>query len=234
MSLTSVQKDLSVLADPVRAAHSLRFFKTGPGEYGEGDKFLGITTPDQRKIASKYWDEFSLASTISLLHGSYHEERFVALIILTKKFAKSTKEEKKAIYQAYLANTKYINNWDLVDCSAHKIVGQYLLDQPRDILFKLAKSDLLWERRISVIATFAFIANGVLDDSLKLAIILLPDKQDLIHKAVGWVLREVGKKDEKKLTNFLDQYALEMPRTMLRYAIEKLDEKKKQYYLHLK
>lgn len=229
--LKNLQKDLRALADSERAKSSKWFFKTGKGQYGEGDLFLGIRVPEQRKIASKYF-QISLKDTIKLLHSKYHEERLTALFILVKKFEKGDKREKKAIYELYLKNTKHINNWDLVDSSAHKIIGSYLQDKPRDILYKLAKSKNLWEKRISIISTFAYINNGDSEDAIELAKILLTDKHDLIHKAVGWMLREIGNRcSQKELLNFLDQHHNKMPRTMLRYAIEKLPENLRQKYL---
>ena len=234
MTVNLLIADLNKLADPIRATHSLRFFKTGPGEYGEGDKFLGLSVPEQRQIAKKYCRTISLKDTLKLLKNEHHEARFVALAILVHKFEKGTKEEQKEIYHAYLAHTAFVSNWDLVDSSAHKIVGRHLLDKPRHPLYNLARSPLLWDRRIAIISTFAFIAAGEYDDSLNLAKALLRDKEDLIHKAVGWVLREVGKRKANLLTDFLDEYAPVMPRTMLRYSLEKLSSQKRAHYLHLK
>jgi len=218
LSLDNLKKDIQKLADPERAKHSLRFFKTAPGEYGEGDKFLGLTVPQCRQLVRKYKD-LSLLNTTRLLHSPYHEERLIALLILVHNFPKDPKK----IYDLYLKSTKYINNWDLVDLTAPRIVGEYLLDKPVDILFKLAKSKSLWERRITILATFAFIYQGNPKPTLKIAEMLLHDKEDLIHKAVGWMLREVGKRcSQKSLTDFLNQHYKVMPRTMLRYSIERL------------
>ncbi len=178
-----------------------------------------------------YWDTIDLADVQELLKSPIHEFRLVGLLILVKKFSQSNQKE---IYNFYLKNTQYINNWDLVDLSCHHIVGEYLLDKPREVLYKLAQSPSLWDRRISVISTFNFIVNHDFVDSLKIAKILLNDKHDLIHKAVGWMLREIGKRDLPTLINFLDEYTLKMPRTTLRYAIEKLPESQHQYYLKLK
>jgi len=228
----TITKQLHSLANPAKAKDCQWFFKTGVGEYGEGDQFLGITVPAQRKVVNVYWDQLTISDTLSLLHNQYHEYRLTALLILVKKYQKNQNQDE--IYRAYLANTKWINNWDLVDCSAHKIVGDYLLTRPRDILYKLAKSSSMWERRISIISTFAFIAQNDLSDALKLSTILVNDKQDLLHKAVGWVLREVGKKDQSQLIKFLDTHGSTMPRTMLRYAIEKLSPDKRTYYLSLR
>ncbi|MFH1244623.1 MAG: DNA alkylation repair protein [bacterium] len=229
MSPSNILSHLKKLRDPARATHSLRFFKTGVGEYGEGDKFLGLTVPQIRSTVNQYWRTLSLKGTILLLHNSFHEARLTALLILVAKYQHHS--DQKQIYQLYLANTSFINNWDLVDSSAHKIIGDYLLTRPRDVLYRLVKSKSLWERRISIIATFAFIAQGDYADALHLAQLLRDDSHDLIHKAVGWTLREVGKKDQTLLLQFLDTHAGKMPRTMLRYAIEKLTPSARQHYL---
>ena len=217
-------------SDPVRAKHSQGFFKTGPGEYGEGDVFLGLTMPQIRVIAKKYFKEITLSFVQELVKSKYHEFRMCALVMLVYKYEKDT-DSRKEIYEFFLKNTAYINNWDLVDVTIPKTVGAYLVDNDRSILYKLVKSSSLWERRISVLATFAFIRLGDFKDSLKISEILLNDKHDLIHKAVGWMLREIGKRDEKILTGFLDQHYAEMPRTMLRYSIERLEEGKRKGYL---
>lgn len=221
----SVQTDLQKLADKERAIHSSRYFKTGKGEYGEGDIFIGLTVPQVRTIAKKYRD-LSLRDIEKLLHNKIHEYRLTALIILTYK--KLTKE----IVDFYLENTKYINNWDLVDLSSHELLGTWLSDMPRNILYTLAKSKNIWERRIAIISTFAFLKHKDTRDSLKLAAMLINDQHDLMHKAVGWALREVGKRDEKALLSFLAKHYKTMPRTTLRYAIEKFDEKQRARYLH--
>ena len=225
--LTNLRREIKSLADPERAKHSLRFFRTGPGEYGEGDKFLGLTVPQCRQLVRKYKD-LSLSDITELLHSEYHEERLIALLLLVHNFSKDPQK----IYDLYLKATKYINNWDLVDLTAPRIVGEYLLDKPVDILFKLAKSKSLWERRIAILATFAFIYKGEPKPTLKIAEMLLHDKEDLIHKAVGWMLREVGKRcGQKPLTDFLNQHYKSMPRTMLRYSIERFPEKTRKEYL---
>ena len=229
--LIEIKKEIRSLSDPVRAKHSLRFFKTGKGEYGEGDKFLGLTVPEQRTIAKKYRD-LPFQDTLKLLKSEYHEHRLVALFILIHKFEKGDKSIRKRVYDLYLKNTKYINNWDLVDSSAHKIVGEYLTDKDRSILYKLAKSKDLWEKRISIISTFAFIRDDDFKEALALAEILRDDEHDLIHRAVGWVLREVGKKDLAVEERFLKKHYKHMPRTMLRYAIERFPEKKRKAYLY--
>jgi 3-methyladenine DNA glycosylase AlkD len=207
------------------------FFKTGRGEYGEGDIFIGVTVPNIRKVAQKYSD-FSLKKAVKLLKSPVHEERLLALLIMVLKFQKAQIEaQKKAVYKAYLANTKYINNWDLVDLSSHEIVGSFLLNKPKKELYNLCKSKSLWERRISIVSTHRFIRNGQFKDTLKIARILLKDSHDLIHKAVGWMLREVGKRDLAALENFLKTHHKSMPRTMLRYSIEKFPENKRLAYL---
>ncbi|MFA6462269.1 MAG: DNA alkylation repair protein [Candidatus Woesearchaeota archaeon] len=229
--LSQLQQELHSLKGLEKAKLLQRFFKTGKGEYGEGDLFLGITMPQQRIVAKKYFKEISLEEVEQLLHGKYHEERMTALIILTYKFAKASKEEQEKIYQLYLKNTKYINNWDLVDVTTPRIVGEYLLDKDHSILYTLAQSKDLWEKRISVLATFTFIREHQFEDALKIAEMLLSDKHDLIHKAVGWMLREIGKRDQKVEEEFLKKHYKNMPRTMLRYAIEKFEEEKRQSYL---
>ncbi len=225
-------KELIRLKDPNRSQNESRFFKTGPGEYGEGDIFWGVPTLEKRKLARKY-KNLPLSEVKKLLTSPIHDQRVVAVAILTLKYLKATPGEQKQIFDFYLAHTKYINNWDLVDISTPHIVGAYLLDKDRSILYKLAQSENLWERRISIMATFAFIRNNDFKDALKISKILLTDKHDLIHKASGWMLRETGKKDQKTLEQFLDKHTLKMPRTMLRYSIEKFAEKKRQYYLNL-
>lgn len=228
MNLSDLKKDLKRLENKDQAELLGRFFKTGKGEYGEGDTFLGVRVPDQRRIAKKYQD-LGLNDIQKLLDSSFHEHRQVALIILTLKYKKA--EDKKKLVDFYLKNTKRINNWDLVDLSAYKILGNYLLDKDRKILYKLAKSKNLWEKRIAVLSTFEFIAHDQFDDSLNIAEILLNDSHDLIHKAVGWMLREVGKKNHAVEEKFLKKHYKTMPRTMLRYAIEKFPEKKRKFYM---
>lgn len=217
-------------ANPEKAVLLSGFFKTGKGEYGEGDVFLGISVPEQRWIANKYL-HLDLSRLQSLLSSSIHEHRLTALIILTQKYRKGNEKQKKEIFNFYLKNTRCINNWDLVDLSAPRIVGDYLLDKPKDILYKLAKSNSLWERRISIISTAMFISHHQYKDTLKISEILLKDKHDLIHKAVGWMLREVGKRDQNTEEVFLKKHCKTMPRTMLRYAIEKFPETLRQCYL---
>jgi 3-methyladenine DNA glycosylase AlkD len=221
----SIQSDLQKAGNKERAEHSARYFKTGKGEYGEGDMFAGLTVPVVRSVAKRYRD-LPIADVEKLLHSPIHEYRLTALIILTYK--KLTKD----IVDLYLRNTKYINNWDLVDLSSHEILGTYLLDKPRSILYGLAKSKNIWERRIAVISTFAFLRSSDYADSMKLAELLLHDPHDLMHKAVGWMLREVGKRNENVLVDYLSTRYKTMPRTMLRYAIEKFPPARRQKYLN--
>ncbi len=230
-SAKEVHKALEAVVNAEKAAFFPRFFKSGPGEYGERDKFLGITVPNQRAISKQFYKELSIEQTIELLHSEWHEERLTALFILVLKFQKGNIEAQQEIVDLYLTNTKYVNNWDLVDSSAPYILGTWLLDKDRTILYKLAKSEHLWERRIAMVATLMFIRNSDLGDTLLLSEQLLGDKHDLMHKAVGWCLREVGKKDVVALTDFLDKYAATMPRTALRYSIEHLPESTRQHYL---
>ena len=228
--LDQIKKDLSQLSDPQRAKKLSGFFKTGKGQYGEGDLFLGIPVPEQRKVATKYIN-LSLNDLQELLNSKIHEHRFTALVILISKYRKAEKSGKEEIFSFYLKNTETINNWDLVDLSAPRIVGDYLVNNDRSILYKLAKSNSLWERRISILSTFIFIDKNDFEDALNISELLLHDKHDLIHKAVGWALREIGKRDQNAEERFLTKYCLQMPRTMLRYAIEKFDEKKRKFYL---
>jgi len=232
MKASSLVKELIELKGPKRAKNESRFFKTGPGEYGEGDIFWGVPTAEKRKLAGKYKD-MSLVEVKKLLTSPIHDQRVIAVVILAGKYPKASAKEQKQIYDFYLAHTKHINNWDLVDISTPHIVGTHLLDKNRSVLCQLASSKNLWERRISIMATFTFIRNNDFKDALKISKILLADKHDLIHKATGWMLREIGKKDQKVLEQFLDKNTLKMPRTMLRYSIEKFSEKKRQYYLSL-
>jgi 3-methyladenine DNA glycosylase AlkD len=235
VNLKELEKVIQKAADPERAKNLQRFFKTGKGEYGEGDIFLGIVVPIQRKI-SKEFSNLSIDEIQELLNSKIHEKRMIGLFILIKKYERAVKEKnkKKEIFEFYLKNASKnnINNWDLVDLSAPNIVGNYLLDKDRKILYKLVKSNNLWEKRISVLSTFAFIRFGEFKDSLKISEILLGDLHDLIHKAVGWMLREIGKRDKKVLEEFLKKYYKKMPRTMLRYAIEKFPENERKTWLN--
>lgn len=227
--LKKLQKEVKSLSNKKKAILLQRFFKTGKGEYGEGDIFVGLSVPKSRELAIKY-NKLSFLEISDLLKSKIHEERLIALLILVFRFKRYEKEQKK-IYEFYLKNTKYINNWDLVDLSSHKIVGAYLLDKPREILFKLAKSKNLWERRISVIATFKFIAEKDFSTSFSILEILINDKHDLIQKASGWMLREIGKKDMRSEEKFLKIFYKQMGRTALRYSIEKFPESLRQKYL---
>lgn len=229
-AIHNLKKEIRKLASPKRAKASLWFFKTGPGKYGEGDKFLGLNNPQMRQLAKKY-QGLGFFDILKLLHSMFHEERQIALFILVHQFERGNANLKRKIYNYYLKNTKYINNWDLVDLSAHKIVGAYLLDKKRDILFKLARSENLWERRIAILASFNFIKNNHFDLTIKLSRVLLKDKHDLMHKAVGWMLREVGKRDKKTLVKFLKQNKTQMPRTALRYAIERFSKSERRDWL---
>ena len=231
MSLLNLRAELKSLANPEKASQLQRFFKTAKGEYAEGDIFLGITVPQIRIIAKKYTD-LTYKEIQQLLNSKFHEERLAALLILVRKFKKTKdQKEKQFIYNFYLKNTRGINNWDLVDLSAPNIVGEFLFDKDKSILRQLAISKNIWERRIAVLATFPLIKKRKFGESLALSQILINDPHDLIHKAVGWMLREVGKKDINVLETFLKDKYNQMPRTMLRYAIEKFPEEKRQMYL---
>jgi len=230
----SIQSELKRHSSKERARSLSRFFKTGKGEYGEGDKFLGIRTPNLKKVVQKYYGRMSLRDVQSFLSSEIHEHRSFALEVLKKKYKKAkSKAEKEKILKFYLRNLRNVNNWDLVDTSAHYILGEWLIEHPQDkkVLYGLAKSNNLWEKRIAIISTFAFIHQNQFDDTLKISMILLADKHDLIHKAVGWMLREVGKRDQAIEEKFLKSYSKIMPRTMLRYAIERFPEKKRKFYM---
>lgn len=231
MSLEQLKIELNLLKNPEKQKILSSFFKTGKGQYGEGDIFLGIPVPQQRKVTKKFFN-ISLNDLQELLNSRIHEYRLTALLILVEKYKKANNETKSLIFNFYLKNTKNIDNWDLVDLSAPKIVGEFLSDKDKSILYKLVESKNLWERRISILSTFTFIKNNSFDDALKISKLLLKDSHDLIHKAVGWMLREIGKRDQDIEEKFLKKYCPKMPRTMLRYAIEKFDEKKRKYYLN--
>ena len=225
--LNAIRRDLREAGNSEKARILQRFFKTGEGEYGQGDVFLGVTVPESRKIAQKYGD-LSFPDVKALLDSKIHEEPFVAILLLVHAFQRG---DEKRVVDFYLSHTKKINNWDLVDLSADKILGAYLLSKKKDVLYKLAKSDNIWERRISIVSTYSFIKNGKFDDVLKISELLLDDMHDLIHKAGGWMLREVGKRNQAVEEGFLKRNYLRMPRTMLRYAIERLPESKKRVYM---
>ncbi len=227
---SSLIKELKKISNPNIAKHSQGFFKTAKGEYAEGDKFLGIRAPALHKAAKKY-NTLNLNEITRLLASRFHEIRLVSLYILVNHYEKANLNTKSEIVNLYLSNIKHINNWDLVDASAHKILGDFLMDKEKDLLYTLATSPNLWERRIAVMATFQFIKNEAFDDTLRLSKLLLNDTEDLIHKSVGWMLREMGKKNINLEKEFLDKHALKMPRTMLRYAIEKFPPDLRQQYL---
>ena len=236
----SIQSELRALKNEDFAKVSQRFFKTGKGEYGEGDRFLGLTVPQIRKIATAYLD-LSFAETEKLLASRWHEERLAGAIILVYQFERIGKNKtisdrdrethQKKVFRFYLDHRASMNNWDIVDVSAPNIVGTYLLDKDRKELYRLAKSKSLWDRRIAIVSTFAFIRNNDLDDTFQIAEILLRDPESLIHKATGWMLREAGKRDKKALIVFLDRYAHQMPRTMLRYAIERFSDSERKRWM---
>lgn len=235
--LPQIKQELREHVNPRRLANATWFFKAEPGGYAEGDKFIGVSVPDTRKIAKRYRD-LPGKDVLSLLRSPWHEERLLALFILVDQFQRGHEQAKRDIYELYLANTQYVNNWDLVDSSASRIVGAYLADKSDrlETLEKLARSDWLWERRIAMISTLYFIVElGRADEAIVIATILLYDEHDLIQKAVGWMLRETGKRvDQQLLLTFLDEYAATMPRTALRYAIEHLTPERRQYYLSQK
>ena len=227
MKAVQIEEELKKLADPSRAKVVAGYFKTGKGEYGEGDVFLGVMMGDIRIVSKKY-KNLPYSETVKLIRSPLHEIRMCGVLLLVLRY----KEDSEKVFNLYIKERKHINNWDLIDSSADKIVGAYLFDKDLSLLKKLAYSKSLWDRRIAIIATFYFIKNGSAKENFEIAEILINDKQDLIHKAVGWMLREVGKMDEKVLTKFLDQNATKMPRTMLRYSIEKFPEEKRKYYLN--
>jgi len=233
VSVGKIQKALRALGNPEYAVHSQRFFKTGKGEYGEGDRFLGIRVPVIRQQVRSYRG-LPNEQTLKLLRSRWHEERLFALLLLVDSFNRGDNNDQREIYRLYLANTQYINNWDLVDLSAHHIVGGWLADKSRRPLYTLAASTSLWERRIAVIATFFMIKRDDFEDALEIARRLQHDDHDLIHKAVGWMLREIGKRDIAAEKTFLDAHAATIPRTMLRYAIERLPDVERRKYMKMK
>lgn len=227
-----MMSEMDASGDPVRASHSQRFFKTGPGEYGEGDQFIGLSVPQTRLIAKKYRD-LDVDELRTILSSPFHEHRLGALIIMTDTYKKRNDTDQKALYALYREglDSNWINNWDLVDTSAQHIVGAYLYNSPQE-LYSMARSNNLWVRRTSILATFAYLKNREASHTIKLAEILLHDKHDLMHKAVGWLLREAGKQvGESVLTDFLDIHCRDMPRTMLRYSIEKLSPEQRAHYM---
>ena len=230
--MNNIIKIRAMLADiPQKPALGV-FFKTSKGSYAEHDVFIGVAVPMLRKVAKSFCD-IALTEIEQLLQSKINEERLLALIILADQYKRGNAELKAQIYQFYISNLKYVNNWNLVDSSAHLIIGNHLFEQNREVLLNLAKSDILWERRTAIVSTWYFIRQSDLLWTFKIAKILLEDSHDLIHKAVGWMLREAGKKDQAALKKFLDEYASKMPRTMLRYAIEKFDPDVRQHYLKI-
>ncbi len=228
--LKQLQKQLKQLGNLTQAETLQRFFKTAPNQYGAGDIFLGITVPQQRIIAQQYI-QLNLIDIKKLLYNKIHEYRFTALLILISQYQQGNKDTKKKIYNFYLKHSYQINNWDLVDLSAPKIIGDYLLNKNKSILFHLARSKNLWQKRIAIIATFEFIKHQKFNTTIKIAKLLLNDQHDLIHKAIGWMLREIGKRNQQLLEKFLNKNIHQLPRTTLRYAIEKFPNKKRLNYL---
>lgn len=230
MKSEEIQKELEAYIDPVKREYLPRFFKTGKGQYGEGDKFLGVVVPNTRIVAKRHKDEpFEVMA--ELLQSEWHECRLCALLMMVERFKKCDETGRREIYQFYLLQTERINNWDLVDLSAPYIVGEYLKDKSRDDLYRLADSPLLWEQRIAVVATATLIRNNDFIDILRLSERLLNHEHDLMRKAIGWMLREMGKRDKDLLLQFLDRFHKQMPRTMLRYAIEKMSEEERKHYM---
>lgn len=230
MPLENLKLQVKKASNPQHAVILQRFFKTGKGEYGEGDVFVGIKVPVLRTIAKSNPD-LTFDEIKVLMKSPVHEERMLALFILVAQFSKADEKGKEKIYKFYLKNTKYINNWDLVDLSAPQIVGGYLYDKDRSVLYKLASSKNLWEKRIAILGTFYFIKRGDFDDAFEICRLMLNDKHDLIHKASGWMIREIGKRSFDAEEAWLAEHYKKMPRTMLRYAIEKFPESTRQMYL---
>ena len=230
IGVRSLEKELKARSSKEKAGIYARFFKTGKGYYGEGDVFLGPTVPEQRETAKKYVN-LPLKDVKKLLYSKYHEYRLTGLFILVYKYEKSTEMKRQKIVGFYLKHKSRSNNWDLIDCIADKILGKHLLNKNKSILYKLARSESLWDRRISIITTFEFIKNGKFEDTKRISGILLNDRHDLIHKAVGWMLREMGKRDVNELKGFLKKNYKNMPRTMLRYSIERFSKKEQRGYL---
>jgi 3-methyladenine DNA glycosylase AlkD len=230
VTLSTVRTALRDAGNPKDALFLQRFFKTGPGQYGEGDHFLGIRVPATRTLARQFAD-LPLADVETLLHDKWHEARLLALVLLVARYERGDDAERQRVYRRYLANTDRINNWDLVDLSAPNIVGAHLEARSRAPLDKLARSTSLWERRIGIVATYWLIRRRQFDDTFRISTALLGDKHDLIHKAVGWMLREVGKRDEAALERYLDEHAKEMPRTALRYSIERMTPERHRHYM---
>jgi 3-methyladenine DNA glycosylase AlkD len=229
--MSSLKQALLQLINPERAILANRYFKTGKGEYGEGDIFIGLSNPQVQTLVKEYWKLTDMADVQELINDSIHELRFAGLLVLVIKFPKSSLFQQQEIVDFYLKNVQQINNWDLVDCSAYKILGKFLLNKDRIILYNLANSGHLWSERMAVVSCLEFIKNGQFSDIFNLSEKFLTHKHDLMHKACGWMLREVGKRDELALEEFLDEHLQKMPRTMLRYAIERMEEGKRLGYL---
>lgn len=219
------------LENPERAIGTARFFKTGKGQYGEGDVFIGVSNPQVQAVVKEFYKNTEIAEIQELLNDKIHELRFAGLLILVAQYQKASKNQQQIIVDFYLKNLSQINNWDLVDCSAYKILGKFLLDKDRQVLYDLAGTGHLWSERVAVVSTMELIRNGQFTDTFRLSEIFLTHPHDLMHKACGWMLREVGKREELALEEFLDEHLTKMPRTMLRYAIEKMEEKKRLRYL---
>ena len=230
MKAQEIRKELRKLGSKERAKVSQSFFKTGPGEYGEGDVFLGVSAPEMRRLAKEFQD-LSVGEGRALLKSGIHEERAVALLILVRQFQRGDRKEQERVYKLYMDHLRFVNNWDLVDGTAEHVIGAFLKGKSKKPLYRLARSKDLWERRISILATFHYIKGKEFSETLKIAEMLLLDEEDLIHKAVGWMLREVGKRDLAAEERFLKKHYRKMPRTMLRYAIERFPEPKRQRYL---
>jgi 3-methyladenine DNA glycosylase AlkD len=226
-----IEKELKRMSSKERADHDVKFFKTGKGEYSEKDLFLGVSNPDIHKVANRYWKEMSIKDTMYFLKHEIHEYRLLALDILKYKYEKGNQKQKKKIVDIYLESTEYVDNWDLVDQSAPHILGDYLLNRKKDILYKLAKSSNLWSQRIAVVSTLAFIKKGKYEDTLKISQLLLNRQHDLIHKAIGWMLREIWKREPSVTEEFIKEHYEDISRTTLRYAIERMEETKRQKFL---
>lgn len=232
-TFTEITQELEHYIDPVKKAYLPRFFKTGIGQYGEGDRFLGIVVPNIRSVAKRHKNA-SFDVVEELISSEFHEHRLCALLMMVERFKKSGENDRKEIYEFYLAHTGRINNWDLVDLSCYQIVGAFLENKPREELYRRAGSQLLWDQRIAVVSTFHFIKNNDFNDTYALAEKLLTHPHDLMQKAIGWMLREAGKRDKNRLVTFLEQHHRQMPRTMLRYSIEKFTDEERKYYLKKK
>ncbi len=230
MTTNKIIKTLESMANPEYAAHAQHFFKTGKGEYGEGDKFLGIRVPELRKMVRRY-KGLQLENIEKFLSSEYHEIRLFGFLFLAVKFKTAGEADQEKIYTIYMSHKQWVNNWDIVDTTAPNVIGRYLLNRDRKVLRDMAESENLWDRRIAILSTFTFIKNMQFEDCIRISEILLYDKEDLIHKAVGWMLREIGKRDMRTEETFLKLHYKKMPRTMLRYAIEKFDEEKRKAYL---